>query len=193
MAAITKKMTIQQKIIYEQLLGRYVKITWTHKIHECQADICFKQYKWDSRIVRVLTSATSAGVILALTESLSPYWVKVITALVAMALNYYTLTRKEVESDRKAIENKRYAALHHDLRNKYESLLTDIKAETLTNEQIAERRNLLEERENEIYIGNVPKASSKACALADKALKQGKESTTEEEEIKLIVPDYLQL
>lgn len=186
-------MTIQQKIIYEQLLGRYVKITWTHKIHECQADICFTQYKWDSRIVRVLTSATSAGVILALTESLSPYWVKVITALVAMALNYYTLTRKEVESDRKAIENKRYAALHHDLRNKYESLLTDIKAETLTNEQIAERRNLLEERENEIYMGNVPEVSSKACALADKALKQGKESTTEEEEIKLIVPDYLQL
>lgn len=186
-------MTIQQRIIYEQILGRYVKITWTHKIHECQADICFKQYKRDSRIVRVLTSATSAGVILALTESLSPYWVKVITALVAMALNYYTLTRKEVEADRKAIENKRYAALHHDLRNKYESLLTDIKAETLTNEQITERRNLLEERENEIHIGNVPEASSKACALADKALKQGKESTTEEEEIKLIVPDYLQL
>ena len=63
----------------------------------------------------------------------------------------------------------------------------------MTNEQIAERRNLLEERENEIYIGNVPEASSKACELADKALKQGKESTTEEEEIKLIVPDYLQL
>lgn len=186
-------MTIQQKIIYEQILGRYVKITWTHKIHECQADICFKQYKLDSRIVRVLTSATSAGVILALTESLSPYWVKMITAFVAMSLNYYTLTRKEVEADRKAIENKRYAALHHDLRNKYESLLTDIKAETLTNEQIAERRNILEERENEIYIGNVPEASSKACTLASMALKQGKESTTEEEEIKLIVPDYLQL
>ena len=57
-------MNTQQEIIYEQLLERYVKITWAHKIHECQADICFKQYKYDSCGVRILTSVTSSGVIL---------------------------------------------------------------------------------------------------------------------------------
>ena len=80
----------------------------------------------------------------------------------------------------------------HDLRNRYESLLADIKSGQLTKEQIVTRRDALEHEENLIYSGIVPATSSEAVNAASKALKANQDSTTIDKEIELLVSKNLQ-
>ena len=51
----------------------------------------------------------------------------------------------------------------------------------------------LEQKENELYSQKVPITSNKAVKQATKALKGSQESTTTDEEEKLILPDFLKI
>lgn len=80
------------------------------------------------------------------------------------------------------------------MRNKYESLLSDIKSGLLTDKQIVERRKLLEDEEHQLFSKSVtPHTTSKAVEYARKALIEKQESTTTDEERNKILPDYLRI
>jgi hypothetical protein len=79
------------------------------------------------------------------------------------------------------------------LRNKYDSLLSDIFADILTIDQIIERRQLLENEEDELNLLPLAHTTPWAVKEASKSLKVDKESTTENEEIDSIVPKHLRL
>ena len=92
-----------------------------------------------------------------------------------------------------ATENEHFASIMHDLRNRYEGLLADIKAGVLTKEQIIAKREFLEHEENLVYSGLVPTTSSEAVKAAELALKTNQDSTTTDEEISLLVSENLQI
>ena len=161
-------MDEQTKILYREILERFNKIIWTHKIHLCQGNIYL--LKWPPEIVIVP-----------------------LMAFLALTLTYFTTKYKAENLEKKAADSERFAAVMHDLRNKYAGFLSDIKAELYTKEQISKKRTELEHIENIVYSGLVPQTSKEAVDAASFALKNKQESTTTNEEILQMISDNLQV
>ena len=183
--------------LYLCIQARYIKVVWTHKIQEKQAElhlkrscICQRHKNWFTVLT---TGCTISPIFPFLDFSNGEHSLLMsITAIFAAALSYFTLRYPDGALETKALENKKYAARVHDLKNKYESLLYEIKANHLTIDQIIARRNELEKVENELYSEPAPHTSQKAVKEAKPALEDSKDSTTEIQEIRQIVPPELQ-
>ena len=76
-------------------------------------------------------------------------------AFLALTLTYFTTQYKAENLEKQAADSERFAAVMHDLRNKYAGFLADIKAELYTKEQISKKRTELEHIENIVYSGPV--------------------------------------
>lgn len=181
------------KVLYREILERYNKVIWTHEIHMCQANIQLSQNKKRTRILTLFSVLVSAAAVTNIFKWLPEYLIVPLLALLSLTLTYFTVKYKTDNLGKAAAENRQYAAIMHNLRNRYAGLLSDIKAGLLTDAQIVSRREQLENEENTIYSGIVPVTSSEAVAMADKALKEDQVSTTTEEEISVIVSKNLQL
>lgn len=184
------------KKLYKQITGRYIKVLWTHKIHECQADIHHKHLERVQMWIGILTALTATGTVAALIPFENEYIDKVgvwFTAVFALILSYLNFRYKDGILEKKIEENKGYAAKMHHLRNLYESLLTDIVAEEVDVQTIIIRRDELEQMENELYSQKTPITSDEALKMATIAIKGKQDSTTTEEEELVILPDYLKI
>ena len=111
----------------------------------------------------------------------------------ALTLTYFTTKYKAENLEKKAADSERFAAIMHDLRNRYAGFLSDIKAGLYTKEQISKKRIELEQIENIVYSGLVPQTSGEAVDAASIALKNKQESTTTDEEIIQIISSNLQI
>lgn len=181
------------KILYRVLQERLVKVIWTHKIQLCQATIHKKKNKHHNTILAVLSVLVSASAITNVLRWLPECIMVPVLAFLSLALTFFTVLYKAENLGKAATENEHFAAIMHDLRNRYEGLLADVKAEMLTKEQIIEKREILEHEENLIYSGIVPSTSYEAVKAAEFALKINQDSTTTDEEISLLVSESLQL
>lgn len=186
-------MNTSTRILYKDIVDRYIKVTWTHKIQECQADIYLKKSDRVQTYISMLTGLTAAGTLATIMPFLPDKIVGSITALLAFALSYFTYRYKDGILESKARECKQYASKVHHLRNLYCSLLADMKAEVISDDNVMARRNQLEQLENELYSQQVPHTTSVAVALATKALKVNQDSTTTDEEVGLILPEHLKI
>lgn len=181
------------KILYREILERYSKVIWTHEIHHCQARIQLKQNKQRNLRLTILSVLVSAAAITNIFKWLSEEYILPILALLSLTLTFFTVKYKTDNLGKAAAENRQYAAIMHNLRNRYSGLLSEIKAGTLSIDQIVQRREILENEENIIYSGIVPVTSSEAVTMADKALKKDQVATTTDEEISLIVSPNLRI
>lgn len=188
------------KILYKCIQNRYVKVTWSHKIQEIQGDLYYKKSEKIKRIRCVLSVLTTGGALFSILPFVdlltiqgfaNDFNIKTsVTALLASILSYYTLRYGDGILNERSNSNKQFAAKLHNLRNKYESLMTDIVSGLLSEEQIVNKRDELSEAENDLYM-HAPLTTSNAVKKASVALKIKKESTTESEEIDEIVPSDL--
>ena len=123
----------------------------------------------------------------------APWIPVVITAGFAVWSSYLTFRYKDQTFATKAAANKQYAAKCHDMRNKYESLLADVYSGRLaTLEEICAKRDELENEENILYSSEtVPHTTSEAVDMARKALMVNRDSQTEDNELRAIVPQHL--
>lgn len=186
-------MDEQTKILYREILERYNKIIWTHKINLCQMDIYLTEKKRQNFILSIFSVLVSASAITNIFKWLPEDLIVPLMAFSSLALTYFTTKYKAENLEKKAADNERFAAIMHDLRNRYAGLLVDIKAGLYTKEQISEKRIQLEQIENIIYSGLVPYTSVDAVNKASVALKNRQESTTTDEEIANIISSNLQL
>jgi len=76
------------------------------------------------------------------------------------------------------------------IRESYLSLLTEIKADLLSIDEIIPRRDALQEKLNDIYKG-APRTINKAYSKAQEALKQNEELTFSDKEIDIMLPKEL--
>ena len=176
-------MDEQIKILYREILERFNKIIWTHKIHLCQANIYLSKKKKQNQILLVFSVLVSASAITNIFKWLPEIVIVPLMAFLALTLTYFTTKYKAENLEKKAADSERFAAVMHDLRNKYAGFLSDIKAELYTKEQISKKRTELEHIENIVYSGLVPQTSKEAVDAASFALKNKQESTTTNEEI----------
>lgn len=186
-------MNDSTKILYREIVERYVKVIWTHKIQLCQASIYRTQNKRRSNTLTIFSVLVSASAITHLLSWLPECIMIPVIAILSLILTYFTTKYKSDNLGKSAYENESFAATMHHLRNRYAGLLSEIKAGTLNDQQIVERRNALEHDENLIYSGIVPFTSAESVSMAERALKTNQESTTTDEEIRLMVSDNLQM
>lgn len=180
-------------VLYRVILERYVKVIWTHKIHLCQASIYYRKKKSRGTFLTLLSCAVSAAAITNVLSWLPTGIIVPVLATLSLVLTFFTIKFKSDNLEKAAIENEHFAATMHDLRNRYEGLLADIKSGMLTKSEIISKRELLEREENLIYSGIVPFTSSDAVVKAGRALKLDQDSTTTEGEIDLLVSENLKI
>lgn len=187
------------KPIYREIEDRFVKIAWTHKIQEIQADLYLKQNncnKWWMAVSNGMATTTAfVSVVTSALKSIDAEWIMPsATSLLAVISTILTLRYKDGMLEDKAMACKQYAAKCRNLRNGYEALLTDIMTGRLKEiEAISQKRDFMTNLENELFSSEIaPHTTSEAVDLASKALKGRKESLTSEDEIKAIVPEQLQ-
>lgn len=197
---IQVKMDEAVKTQYKLLIDRFGKMIWTHKIQEKQADIYMRKAKWLKTKMAFWTVLTTTSAIMVainqILQVLNCEWAgNIITALFAGISSYYVLRYKDESYESKAKENKNYAAKCRRIRNEYESLLTDIKSDRVTNlDEIARRRDILEKDEDTLFSGEIaPHTSPEAYKEAEKALKQNKEAISEQDELASIIPENLRI
>lgn len=179
------------RIIYRQIQERMCKVTWSHTI---QLEEAKRKNKKSYRIrcwKQGLSAVSSAGIITICFTSMGiQNLVEIGTAIVTTALMFITwLSDNKLDSE--ADRGRHIASELHDLRNKYESLLTDIKSSSIDTNAAIGRRNELEKIENSIYQKDLPSASAKAIERASIALKIDYQAKTTEEEINAIIPESL--
>lgn len=184
--------------VYREIEDRFVKICWTHKVQEFQADLHLKKsntQKWLMAIANGVTTTTAfVSVVTNALETANATWLwPAITAVIAVFSSIFTLRYKDGVLDDKANACKQYAAKCRHIRNKYESLLADVKSGSCDIKELRERRDNIADEENTLYAGDIaPYTTEKAVKLARKSLLQNKDTLTEEHEIKSIVPMHLQ-
>lgn len=186
-------MDEQTKTLFRLIQERYVKVVWTHKIQLCQAAIHSKKNKRRNITLVFLSCGVSAAAITNVLKWLPEEVMVPVLAVLSLTLTFFTIMFKSDNLGKAASENEFFAATMHDLRNRYESLLADIKSGQLTKEQIIVRRDALEHEEDLIYSGRVPATSSEAVEAASKALKMNQDTTTTDKELELLVSPNLQL
>lgn len=184
------------KTQYRLIEERFIKIAWTHKIQEVQGNLYHKELLCQKNVMAIVNALTTTSAIATVLSNSDIEWIMpVITAVLAVLSSYFTFRYKDGTLESLAKENKQYAAKCRTLRNAYESLMTDIMSGRITNlDDIAEARKKLEDRENEQFcIDIAPHATANAVKIARKALKEDRESQTEDDEIRSIVPKTLQV
>lgn len=181
------------KVLYREILERYSKVIWTHEIHQCQANIQIKQNKQRNMVLTTLSVLVSAAAITNIFKWIPDQFILPILALISLTLTFFTVKYKSDNLGKSAAENRQFAAIMHNLRNRYAGLLSEIMAGYLSKEQIVAKREALENEENIIYSGIVPVTSSEAVLMAEKNLKNNQVATTTDEEIALLVSSNLRI
>lgn len=189
---INKFMTNEVKTLFHQIEDRYCKMTWTHTIQLKEADWKLMKSKYLKIIKQILSAISSAGIIsIVFTKIGSEAWVELGTAAFTVILMLVTWLSDNSKLEAEATKGRILAAECHNLRNKYESLLADIKSGCLNEKEIVARRESLEVQENDFLTKDLPVASKKAIKKAKKALKVDMQAKTTEEEKQAIIPDHL--
>ena len=168
-----------------QIRECFGRVAWSHKTQEKCADILLKRDKtikiWQIGLSAVTTTSIIGSF---LGESQIGVIIGGILSAVLLGLNAYTKGYNLGEISQKHSD----AAIQlWNIRELYLSVLTDIKSNTTTIEDIQNRRDQLQEKLATIYQGS-PRTISKAYVEATKALKVNEELTFSDEEIDKLLP-----
>lgn len=181
-----KKIVINNYEVLEDVVrDSYSGVVWSHKIQEKQSDIYAKQFKKMKTINIGAASLTSVGIIAMIITD--PLWLKLVSALVSFASVYITAYLKSFDlqkliASHKAIANKLIA-----VRDQYKVLLTEIRLQNDSVENLLIRYNELVKETDTIYL-EAPSTTDEAVDRASEALKIKKDNTFSDEEIDSFLP-----
>jgi hypothetical protein len=176
-------------VLEGQLRECYGRVVYSHKTHEKCADILLER----QGCIKFWQIALSALVTGGIASTLCEDWKAVTTAVTAvlstilLALNAYT---KDYDLGEIAQKHRQSAADIWLIREKYLSLLTDLRAGALPLEAIRKDRDALLEELHATYKG-APSTDYKAYQKAQKALKELEDMTFSDAEIDAFLPKEL--
>lgn len=187
-------MTKEIAILYQQIEDRYCKMAWNHTLQLKESDLREIKSKRLKILKQILSAVSSAGIITVLFSSFGcEKWIELATAIFTVATMVVTWLCDNGALDADVVKARNLAAECHNMRNKYDSLLADIKSGLIDVDEMRSRRNILEAAENELLKKDFLSISSKAMQLAEDALKVKREAQTSEEERRAIIPEHLKL
>lgn len=187
-------MTDNEKILEGQLRECYGRVVYSHKTHEKCADILFERHK-QIKLCQIVLSAIVTGGLIAAFFDFSVFdeykkcgtFVAVVLSTVLLVLNSYT---KDYDLGEIAQKHRQAGADLWIIREKYLSLLTDLRLNVASIDEIRLQRNQLTEDLHTIYTG-APSTNYKAYVEAQKALKKLEDMTFSDNEIDAFLPKEL--
>lgn len=176
------------EILEEQIRECYGRVVWTHKAHEKCADILNSRNDWLKVGQIFLSVVTTSGLLL--TVFGDNRWAAILAAFVSSFSLGLSIYVKKHDLGSIAQKHADAAISIWSIRERYFSLLTDIRAGLLETTKIREMRDQLQGDLHKIYRGS-PRTISKAYQEASKALKIMEEMTLSPEEIDKFLPNSL--
>ena len=175
-------------LVEGQLRECYGRVVYSHKTHEKRADILLSRLAWVKRSQIILSSITTGGFVAAFFGA-GPIGagVGVLFSTVLLVLNAYT---KDHDLGEIAQKHRQAAADLWLIRERYLSLLTDLRARSESLESIRSRRDALLKELHGAY-SRAPSTTARAYKEAQKALQQSEEMTFSEKEIDNLLPSEL--
>lgn len=176
------------ELIEEQLKEVYLKIVWTHKIQEKAADINLSNHK-NLKLFQIIMSALTTGTLLAsiFGKSEKGAIVSAVLSAVVFGLEAYT---KDVDFSQKSNQHAKTADALRAIREDYLSLLTDMHSIKMEYREVAEKRDQLKTRYDEI-LSTAPRTGELALKRATKALVVNKDHTFTGPELDRFLPPGL--
>ncbi|MEE1273442.1 MAG: SLATT domain-containing protein [Olegusella sp.] len=173
---------VMEHRLEEMLVG----ITWTHKIHEKQADIYESRDRRLTMASLLLTSVTASGIVGILFVDF--FILKVISATFSLASIFFSLLAKTADYPSRAQAQRRAAKIFLGLREDTKMLLTDIHAKAIPLGELASSVNDLTTRYKDACMA-APSTTDKAEKRARTSLENGESMVTEAEKQRM-VPGY---
>ncbi len=182
-------MTDQYGILEDAVRDMFVRVVWSHKIQEKQADIYQQQYKCMETLNIVCASLTSVGILSIIFAD--KLWVKIVSAVLSFVTVFIGGYFKSFEPNTLTKAHKETANKLLIVRNKTMSLLTSIKLAKIPVAELEDRYRKLMDEANEIYK-DAPQTTEKSVNLAEIDLKVKGANTFSIEEIDSFLPVALQ-
>lgn len=175
-------------ILEGQLRECYGRVVYSHKTHEKCADILLEQ-QGRIKFWQIVISAVVTGGIVSTFFGAKEIGAAISALLSAslLALNAYT---KDYDLGEIAQKHRQAGSDLWLIREKYLSLLTDIRVGDVTLELIRSKRDVLLDELHAVYVG-APSTSFKAYSRAQEALKKLEDMTFSDEEIDAFLPKEL--
>jgi hypothetical protein len=182
-----KKANIE--VLEAQIRECFGRVVYSHKTQEKCADIVFKIHKRLKLILIIVSAVVTTSLLIKLFGDKQEWalMLGVILSTLLFGLNTYM---KDFDLGEIAQKHTNAANDLWDIRETYLSLLTDIRANQLSINQITNQRDELQKRLSGVYSGS-PRTNSKAYKEASKALKVNEELTFSDKEIDAFLPKEL--
>lgn len=180
--------TAQKKIIEAQIRECFGRVVYSHKTQEKCSDIVLKIHK-RLKLTLIIISAivTTSFLVKLFGDQEWALFLGVILSTLLFGINTYM---KDFDLGEIAQKHTNSANELWNIRESYFSLLTDIRTDNLSINQIANQRDELQKRLSNVYNGS-PRTNNKAYKEAIKALKLNEELTFSDNEIDSFLPKEL--
>ncbi len=183
-----KSMDERYCVLEEAVRDMFARAVWSHKIQEKQADIFQRQYKVMETISIVCASFTSVGLLSTIfTDQL---WIKIVSVVLSFVTVFIAIYFKSFNLEKLEGTHKEAAKKLLALRNEITCLITSIKINEKSLEDLTERYCELMNKANVIYK-EAPNTTDRAVKQAKKALQIKGDNTFSPEEIDSYLPEAL--
>lgn len=172
-----------------QLRESYGRVVYAHKTHEKCADLLLDRLGLIKWVQIILSAITTAGFVGAFFHKELAAGIGVVVSTVLLAVNSYV---KDYPLGEIGEKHRRAARDIWLVREKYLSLLADLRVGLLPIEDIQSLRDRLLEELHDIYVG-APSTNYKAYRQAQQALQKMEDMTFTEAEIDKFLPPQLRL
>jgi hypothetical protein len=181
-------MTDHINILEGQLRECYGRVVYSHKTHEKCADILLER-QGCIKLWQIIISALVTGGIVSTFFGTNQVGTAISAVLSTglLALNAYT---KDYDLGEIAQKHRQAGSDLWIIREKYLSLLTDIRVGDVAFELIRTRRDALLDELHAVYVG-APSTNFEAYSRAQEALKKLEDMTFSDEEIDAFLPKEL--
>jgi hypothetical protein len=187
-------MTENHQILEGQLRESFGRVVYSHKTHEKCADLLIDLHNKIKISQIVLSALVTGGLISSLFEFefLMPWKqigiiVTVVLSTALLVLNSYT---KDYDLGEIAQKHRQAGSNLWMVREKYLSLLADLRMKAISCDEIRTRRDNLMEDLHAVYQG-APSTNWKAYRAAQRALKELEDMTFSDDEINAFLPKEL--
>lgn len=170
----------QMPVLESQIRECYGRVVYSHVVHEKCADIYLKRLTSINNWQIYLSAVTTGTLLISLFgESKLGTVIGAIFSTILLALNTYA---KDYDLEKLAQKHSDTAAKLWGIRESYLSLLTDMRSNSLSLDQVQAKRDALQNSLESIYQ-NAPRTIEQDYKLAQKALKVDEQMTFSNEEI----------
>ncbi|WP_345311800.1 SLATT domain-containing protein [Kocuria gwangalliensis] len=176
-----------------QVRESFGRVVYSHKVHEKQADMCFRRYRRQQGLLVVLTAISSGTFLVSVLGVLArPELASLATSFIALLVTMTSLGTKTFKLGEESEAHRDIASQLWDVRESYLSLISDLMSGATSDSGARARRDELQGAARATYA-DAPRTTDKALAKARKGLKDNEEMTFASHEIDLFLPEALRL